>query len=74
MRLDYVVSRIEASQEVLPYVYVTYANQNDYKAGADRAPPFNRFGANMMAFTSLFPLFLGSVIHSSAVTIIISPN
>jgi hypothetical protein len=26
MKLDYVVSRIEASQDGSPYVYVTYAN------------------------------------------------
>ena len=37
MRLDYIVSRIEASQDGNPYVYVTYANPNDFKAGAERA-------------------------------------
>lgn len=47
MKLDYVVSRIEASQDGSPYVYVTYANPNDFKAGAER--PAN---PNMMAFTS----------------------
>ena len=47
----YIVSRIEASQDGSPYVYVTYANQNDFKAGADRTPQ-NPFGPNMMAFTS----------------------
>ena len=52
MKIDYIVSRIEASQDGQPYVYVTYTNPNDYKAGADRAPSFNPFGANMMAFTS----------------------
>ena len=50
MRLDYIVSRIEASQDGSPYVYVTYANPNDFKAGADR--PQNSFVPNMMAFTS----------------------
>src|SRR5436305_9793314 len=50
MRLDYIVSRIEASQDGSPYVYVTYANPNDFKAGAERPP--NPFGPNMMAFTS----------------------
>lgn len=48
--MDYVVSRIETSQDGSPYVYVTYSNPNDFKAGADR--PQNPFGANMMAFTS----------------------
>lgn len=35
-----------------PYVYVTYANPNEFNAGADKAPPFNPFGVNMAAFTS----------------------
>ena len=51
MKMDYIVSRIEASQDGSPYVYVTYANSNDFKSGADRTPQ-NPFGANMMAFTS----------------------
>ena len=50
MKLDYVISRIEASQDGSPYVYVTYANPNDFKAGAEK--PQNPFGPNMMAFTS----------------------
>ena len=49
MKMVYIVSRIEASQDGSPYVYVSYANQNDFKAGADRTPQ-NPFGA--MAFTS----------------------
>lgn len=53
MKFDFVVSRIEASQDGQPYVYVTFANPNDFKAGADRGQqPFNPFGPNMMAFTS----------------------
>jgi hypothetical protein len=52
MKLNYIVSKIEASQDGSPYVYVTYANQNDFKAGADRGPSVNPFGPNMMAFTS----------------------
>lgn len=50
--MDYIVSRIEAAQDGHPYIYITYANLNDYKVGADRSPPFNPFGSNMMAFTS----------------------
>jgi hypothetical protein len=50
MKIDYIVSRIEASQDGSLYVYVTYANPNDFKA--DRGPQFNPFGPNMMAFTS----------------------
>lgn len=34
MKMDYIVSRIEAAQDGQPYIYVTYANPNDYKAGA----------------------------------------
>jgi hypothetical protein len=52
MKMDYIVSKIEASQDGSPYVYVTYSNPNDFKAGADRSLPSNPFGANMMAFTS----------------------
>ncbi len=52
MKFDFVVSKIEASQDGQPYVFITYANPNDFKAGADRGPQFNPFGANMMAFTS----------------------
>jgi hypothetical protein len=52
MKMNYIVSRIEAAQDGQPYIYVTYANSNDYKAGANRSPPFNPFGANMMAFNS----------------------
>jgi hypothetical protein len=51
MKIDYIVSRIEASQDSSPYIYVTYSNPNDFKAGTDRTPQ-NPFGANMMAFTS----------------------
>ena len=52
MKIDYIVSGIEASQDGSPNVYVTYSNPNDFKAGADRGPHFNPFGPNMMAFTS----------------------
>ncbi len=52
MKMDYVVSRIEASQDGGPYVNITFSNPNEFKAGADRTPPTNPFGPNMMAFTS----------------------
>lgn len=51
MKIDYIVSRIEASQDGSPYVYVTYSNPNEFKAGAERTPQ-GPFGPNMMAFTS----------------------
>jgi len=50
MKMDYVVSRIEAAQDGNPYVYVTFTDPNDYKAGAEKQQ--NPFGPNMMAFTS----------------------
>ena len=50
MKKDFVISRIEASQDGSPYVYVTVTDPNDYKAGTER--PRNPFGPNMMAFTS----------------------
>src|SRR5438093_13180076 len=50
MKMDYVISRIEAAQDGNPYVYVTFTDPNDYKAGAEKQQ--NPFGPNMMAFTS----------------------
>src|ERR671923_2815230 len=50
MRKDYIVSRIEASQDGSPYVYVAFSDPNDYKPGSDRQQ--NPFGTNVMAFTS----------------------
>jgi hypothetical protein len=49
MKKDFVISRIEASQDGSPYVYVTLTDPKDYK-GAERQQ--NPFGPNMMAFTS----------------------
>lgn len=50
MKKDFIVSRIEASQDGSPYVYVTFSDPNDYKPGAEKQQ--NPFGANVMAFTS----------------------
>ena len=50
MKKDFVISRIEASQDGSPYVYVSLNDPNDYKGGTER--PQNPFGQNMMAFTS----------------------
>jgi hypothetical protein len=36
MKKDFVISRIEASQDGSPYVYVTLTDPNDYKAGAEK--------------------------------------
>ena len=52
MKLDYVVSRIEASRDGQPYVYLTYVKPNGYKAGADRTPPACPFGPDIATFTS----------------------
>jgi hypothetical protein len=52
MKMDYIVLRIEASQDGGPYMYVTYTSPNEFKSRADRGPQFNPFGPNMMAFTS----------------------
>lgn len=48
MKFDFVVSRIEASQDGSPYVYLAFANPSEFKAGANRSPPFNPFGPNMI--------------------------
>ena len=50
MKKDFAISRIEASQDGSPYVYVTLTDHNDYKGGTERTQ--NPFGPNMMAFTS----------------------
>src|SRR2546422_795129 len=50
MKKECVISRIEASQDGSPYVYVTFADPGDFKPGAEK--PQNPFGPNMMAFTS----------------------
>ena len=50
MKKDCIISKIEASQDGSPYVYVTFSDANDYKPGAEK--PQNPFGANMMAFSA----------------------
>jgi hypothetical protein len=50
MKKDYIVSRIEASQDDAPYVFVAVTDPNDYKQGTERQQ--NPFAPNMMAFTS----------------------
>jgi len=49
MKKDYVISRIEASQDGATHVYIALSDPNDFKPGAER--PQNPFGPNMMAFT-----------------------
>ena len=50
MKKEFIISKIEASQEGAPYVYVGFSDLNDYKPGSDKQQ--NPFGSNMMAFTS----------------------
>ena len=50
MKKDCIISKIEASQDGSPYVYVTFSDPSEYQPGAEK--PQNPFGANMMAFTS----------------------
>jgi hypothetical protein len=52
MKIDYVISIIEASQDGSPYVYITFADPNDYKLPSSLAEKQNPFGPNIMAFTS----------------------
>jgi hypothetical protein len=44
MKKDCVISKIEASQDGSPYVYVTFSDPNDYKPGTEK--PQNPFGAS----------------------------
>jgi hypothetical protein len=67
MKKEYIISRIEASQDGAPYVYVTFAEPNDYKAGSEKQQ--NPFGPNMMAcvltmLTYAFYIFQNSQYHS----------
>ena len=50
MKKDFVISRIEASQDGAPYVYIALNDPNDYKPGSEKQQ--NPFGPNIMAFTS----------------------
>src|ERR671922_2679527 len=50
MKKEFIVLRIEASQEGSPYIYITFNDANDYKSGERQQQ--NPFGANVMAFTS----------------------
>lgn len=50
MRKEFIVSRIEASQDGSPYIYITFSDANDYKSGEKQQQ--NPFGTNVMAFTS----------------------
>jgi hypothetical protein len=49
MKKDFIVARIEASEDGSPYVYVMFGDPDDYKPGAEKQNPF---GKNVMAFTS----------------------
>jgi len=48
MRMDYIVSRIEAPQDGAPYIYITYSNSGDFEAGTDKCP----LGPNITTITS----------------------
>jgi hypothetical protein len=50
MKKDCIISKIEASQDGSPYMYVTISEPNDYKPSAEK--PQYPFGPNMIAFTS----------------------
>lgn len=50
MKREFIVARIEASQDGSPYVYVTFNDPKEYKP--ERAN-MNPFGSNVAAFTSM---------------------
>jgi hypothetical protein len=50
MKKEFIVSRIEASQDGSPYIYITFNDANDYKSGERQQQ--NPSGTNVMAFTS----------------------
>jgi hypothetical protein len=50
LKKEFVISRIEASQDGSPYIYITFSDPTDYKSGERKQQ--NPFGPNVMAFTS----------------------
>ena len=56
MKKDFIVSKIEASQDGSPYVYVAFADSNTPKSaaagGAGKGFPQSPFGIGVGAFTS----------------------
>jgi hypothetical protein len=50
MKKEFIISRIEASQDGSPYIYITFSDANDYKSGERQQQ--NPLGTNVMAFTS----------------------
>jgi hypothetical protein len=52
MRLDYIVSRIEASQDGALYAYIIYSNSVVFKAGTDNTLRECPFGPNITTTTS----------------------
>lgn len=50
MKREFIVARIEASQDGSPYVYVTFNDPKEYKPDNK---PTNPFGPNTMAFSSI---------------------
>jgi len=51
VKKEFIVARIEASQDGTPYVYVTFNDPMDYKPQDNRT--MSLFGPNTMAFTSI---------------------
>ena len=44
MKKDFIISKIEASQDGTPYIYVTFSDVNDYKVGGEKQQnPFGPF-------------------------------
>lgn len=50
MKKEFIVARIEGSQDGSPYVYVTFNDPKDYKPSERQQNPFN---PNAMGFSSL---------------------
>lgn len=49
MKREFVIARIEASQDGSPYVYVTFNDPKEYRPDRPSSP----FGSSTMAFTSI---------------------
>ena len=51
MKKEFIVSRIEASQDGSPYIYLSFSDPTSASESRQRSPP-SPFGAHAFAFTS----------------------
>ena len=53
MKKEFIVSRIEASQDGSPYIYITFSDANDYKSGRKQAAKSLWYKRNGIYFSGI---------------------